>query len=293
MKSKLSQFTIIIALLFSAGCRKEKNEGSFKALFSYSVNGFITNFSNFTDFRNYTGPYAEYVWDFGDGDTSTLASPSHTYSSTGVYKVTLTATKSGQTSTFSDSVKIAGPKINVDGDFTDWEHIDFTYTSDDADAILKSVKVFLFGKDINFYVEGSSEMDFSEVQIFFNTDDNANTGFQVSDFPMGSGAEYNFYGEGLGVYTEVNAHRGGPADDDWDNVFSYDASDDESSPDGGPSFSSVVSLPNGNKAIEFSFPRALLGGVSKSISFAIYDDNASATIPTSGDASSKFIRVEF
>jgi hypothetical protein len=55
----------------------------------------------------------------------------------------------------------------------------------------------------------------------------------------------------------------------------------------------VSDLPNGNKAIEFAFPRALLGGVSNSISFAFYDDNTSATIPTSGDPSSKFITAEF
>jgi len=33
-----------------------------------------------------------YQWDFGDGGTSTLANPSHTYASTGVYAVTLTIT---------------------------------------------------------------------------------------------------------------------------------------------------------------------------------------------------------
>ena len=294
MKSKLFLITIIIAFFLGSGCSKVKNDGaSFKALFNFSVNGFVTNFSNFTDFRNYSGSYADYVWDFGDGDTSTLTSPSHIYSAIGEYQVTLTATKSGQTSTLSDKVKITGPKINIEGDFIDWEHIDFTYTSDDVNAILKRVKVFQFGRDINFYVEGSPEMDFSEVQMFFNTDDNTSTGFQVGDFPMGSGAEYNFYGEGLGVYTEVNAHQGGPDDDDWDNIFSFDASDEDSSPDGGPSFSGVVNLPNGNKAIEFSFPWPLLGGASKSISFAIYDDNSGGTIPTSGDASSKFLKVEF
>jgi PKD repeat protein len=293
MKSNFPLVAIVIALLLGSGCSKDNSEGPFMALFSFSVNGFVTNFSNFTDFRNYTGPYAEYTWDFGDGDSSIAASPSHTYGSIGKYLVTLTATKSGQTSTFSDSVTITGPKINIDGDFDDWEHIDFTYTSDKADAILKSVKVFQFGRDINFYLEGSSEMDFSEVQIFFNTDDNSSTGFQVSGFPMGSGAEYNFYGEGLGVYTEVNQHQGGPNDDDWDNIFYFDASDDETSSDGGPSFSSVVGLSNGNKAIEFSFPKALLGGVSGSISFAIYDDNTNGTLPTSGEASSKFLKVEF
>ena len=292
MKPKLS-LLIIAALFLGAGCSKDNDDASFKALFNVSVSGFTTNFSNFTDFSNYTGPYAEYSWDFGDGETSTLASPSHIYNAIGEYQVTLTATKSGQASTFSDKVTIKGPEIKIDGDFTDWEHIDFNYTSDDADAILKSVKVFESGGNINFYLEGSADMGFSEAQIYFNTDDDSSTGFQVGDFPMGSGADYNFYGEGLGTYTEVSAHQGAPDDDDWDNVFYFDASDDETSAEGGPSFSSVDDLPNGNKVIEFSFPRGLLGGVSNSVSFAIYDYSSSGTIPTSGDPSSKFIRAEF
>jgi PKD repeat protein len=292
MKPKLS-LLIITVLFLGAGCSKNEDDAPFKALFNFSVSGFNSNFSNFTDFRNYAEPYAEYSWDFGDGETSTLASPSHVYSAIGEYQVTLTATKSGQTSTFSDKVTIKGPEIKIDGDFTDWEHIDFIYTNDDADAILKSVKVFESGGNINFYVEGSGDMDFSEVQMYFNTDDDSSTGYQVGDFPMGSGADYNFYGEGLGVYTEVGAHQGGPDDDDWDNVFYFDASDDETSADGGPLFSSVDDLPSGDKIIEFSFPRGLLGGVSNSIGFAIYDNNSSATLPASGDPSSKFIRAEF
>jgi PKD repeat protein len=280
--------------MLASGCKKDDdNNAPFKALFSFSVSGFNTNFSNFTDFRNYSGPYAEYSWDFGDGETSTLASPTHTYADIGEYNVTLTATKAGQTSTFSDKVTIKGPEIKIEGDFSDWEHIDFVYTNDDPDAILKSVKVFESGGNVNFYVEGSGDMDFTEAQMFFNTDGDSGTGYQVGDFPMGSGAEYSFYGEGLGNYTEVNEHQGAPEDDDWDNIFYYDASDDETSNDGGPTFSSVSDLGNGNKAIEFSFPRALLGGVSHSIGFAFYDDNASATIPASGDAGSKFITAEF
>jgi len=40
------------------------------------------------------GGTTTYFWDFGDGNTSTQASPSHTYSSNGVYSVTLSVTNS-------------------------------------------------------------------------------------------------------------------------------------------------------------------------------------------------------
>ena len=49
-------------------------------------------------FNNCTIAGDTYEWDFGDGATSTAKNPTHTYDSTGTYKVTLTATpKSGNT----------------------------------------------------------------------------------------------------------------------------------------------------------------------------------------------------
>ena len=42
-------------------------------------------------FSNNSTNATGYEWDFGDGNTSTLSSPSHTYTATGVYTVTLSA----------------------------------------------------------------------------------------------------------------------------------------------------------------------------------------------------------
>jgi chitodextrinase len=45
------------------------------------------------------GRLTSYSWDFGDGSTSTLATPSHSYASAGTYRVTLTVTDEvGETS---------------------------------------------------------------------------------------------------------------------------------------------------------------------------------------------------
>jgi PKD repeat protein len=52
---------------------------------------------NFTDTSNTTG--ASYSWSFGDGGTSTLENPSHTYSNPGSYTVSLTVTNSSGTNT--------------------------------------------------------------------------------------------------------------------------------------------------------------------------------------------------
>lgn len=49
---------------------------------------------------------ASYLWEFGDGQTSTQTDPRHTYSNVGMYEVTLTANGSGGSSTTSQKVKI-------------------------------------------------------------------------------------------------------------------------------------------------------------------------------------------
>ena len=50
---------------------------------------------NFTDLS--TGPVTSWSWTFGDGGTSTLQNPSHTYTAAGTYTVSLTATGPGGT----------------------------------------------------------------------------------------------------------------------------------------------------------------------------------------------------
>ena len=45
-----------------------------------------------------TGPITNYFWNFGDGNTSTLTSPSHAYSTAGVYSVGLTVSGPGGSS---------------------------------------------------------------------------------------------------------------------------------------------------------------------------------------------------
>jgi PKD repeat protein len=62
------------------------------ANFTYNANNLVVQFTNASS--NYTS----LSWNFGDGKTSTSASPSHTYTSAGSYTVTLTATNGCATS---------------------------------------------------------------------------------------------------------------------------------------------------------------------------------------------------
>jgi PKD repeat protein len=53
-----------------------------------------------------------YVWDFGDGNSSTQTNPSHTYSSSGIYVVTLTGTLNGCTNTSLVTINVGGVTID-------------------------------------------------------------------------------------------------------------------------------------------------------------------------------------
>lgn len=63
--------------------------GQVNSSFSISTgSGCIDALVTFTDLS--TGPVVNWVWDFGDGNSSVLPSPTHTYESSGLYTITLT-----------------------------------------------------------------------------------------------------------------------------------------------------------------------------------------------------------
>ena len=73
--------------------------------FSSIVNGPLVNFTNLTTNAS------SYLWDFGDGNTSTEINPSHQYSLNGEYSVTLSATNDCGTTMVTQSVFITSSVI--------------------------------------------------------------------------------------------------------------------------------------------------------------------------------------
>ncbi len=65
--------------------------------------------SNIVTFANASSNALSYSWNFGDGNTSAIANPIHTYLADGVYTVVLTATNSCGTTTATQTVTIATP----------------------------------------------------------------------------------------------------------------------------------------------------------------------------------------
>jgi PKD repeat protein len=64
--------------------------------------------ATFTDATVSTAGGLTWSWDLGDGNTSTMQNPMHTYTAAGTYTVCLTVTDSCDVSTICDSVTVAG-----------------------------------------------------------------------------------------------------------------------------------------------------------------------------------------
>ncbi len=159
-------------------------------------------------FTNNTKNADTYEWDFGDGNTSTEANPTHVYDTHDVYQVTLTATAgNGLNASFTTSIDIQAP---VTADFTfeadpnDYRTIMFADSSQGAVSLL-----WEFGDGFQFigdnpshtYADGTYEVALTATSITGNTDVKTATvtissvfvpvvlesGFEDNSLPDGSG----------------------------------------------------------------------------------------------------------
>jgi PKD repeat protein len=78
------------------------NPGPVAAGFSFTVTGGTT-----VNFTNSSTGGTSYDWDFGDGNTSTLTDPSHTYTSSGTFTVTLIASNDCYSDTITKTVMVS------------------------------------------------------------------------------------------------------------------------------------------------------------------------------------------
>ena len=108
---------LVLALFTSAiiitACKKETTGEltSVKANFNYTS---TNKFAPAEFYFNNTSSYAtSYRWDFGDGSTSTLSEPIHTYTEIGTYNVKLIASANGKSSTITKSIDVIPPPTKV------------------------------------------------------------------------------------------------------------------------------------------------------------------------------------
>jgi PKD repeat protein len=273
---------LLMTSLVIGSCSKEE-ESSLKAVFSYVPDGFKVSFTNFS-----TGAKT-YLWDFNDGsEGSTLKNPVHIFTATGEYTVKLTAYVGEEESVFEDIVVILGPNIKIDGDFSDWEYVVYSFENEtDKGGTLRAVKTFAYGNSINFYFEGTSDMTFTVFDMFINSDNDPETGFLSWQWPAGSGADYLLEGspaDGWGsVYIQTDPAGHGWS---WDEVATFDNA---------CKFSAVKTAGEGN-AIEFSIDKTKLGTVSGYITFSISELNESweavGSLPAKEEPTSAFLSVK-
>ena len=275
---------VALIMLCISACKKNDQGSGTKAVFSYVADGFNVNFTNFS--RN----ASEFSWDFGDGsgETSTKKSPQHIFKSKGDFLVTLTAKQGSNVSTFTDTVSIIGPNIKIDGDFTDWQYVDYSFTNTDLTngGTLLGIKTFASPTDINFYLEGTPAMQFAIIDIYIDADNNPKTGFTTGQYPLGSGAEFLFEGSLVGGWGSLYTHTGDPTAFSFSPIF--DIADVLH-------YSAIKSV-SGKNAIEFSIKKDKLGTLKSAINFCIVESTSGyaqlGSIPANNTAASGFLQVK-
>ena len=90
--------------------------------FTSTTTGLTANFTNTS-----TGA-TSYSWAFGDGNTSTLQNPSHTYAQQGTYSVCLTVTGPCGTNTTCSTINFSCPTPNVNFSFTNI-NLNYSFTN--------------------------------------------------------------------------------------------------------------------------------------------------------------------
>ena len=105
---------ILLVSLAVASCRKDPAPEPSAVIASFQYDVSETDWAEVT-FTNYSVNATSHAWDFGDGNTSTETSPTHTFGAGGSYEVTLTATGLEGSASKTETIIITDP--NTAGTF--------------------------------------------------------------------------------------------------------------------------------------------------------------------------------
>jgi PKD repeat protein len=111
LSSTLAQYYQLISdnTLFNSTNDWNLNINKPTANFSESISG---NTATFTNLSTSIANTLNYSWNFGDGNTSSIASPSHTYTSSGTYTITLIASNCIFSHTITKKIQVGALSIN-------------------------------------------------------------------------------------------------------------------------------------------------------------------------------------
>lgn len=120
-KVRICPFIYIVCLLLFAACSNEDNAGKDIPSATFSIapeRGQIEGEIQFTNASYGGSGNFTYVWDFGDGTTSTEENPKHVYNEKGIFVVSLTITdSSGRSNLYRKTIEITD-KVVEKGDLT-------------------------------------------------------------------------------------------------------------------------------------------------------------------------------
>ena len=103
----------VALMLVATACQKNNNGPGNNVIASFSISGYEAAAPADITFINFSNSATSYFWNFGDGSTSTLFNPHHTYNAAGTYLVQLTATGPSGSQTICKLVSIANSPANT------------------------------------------------------------------------------------------------------------------------------------------------------------------------------------
>ncbi len=248
LSSSLALLAGLVFFLSSCGSDDPDPIAKPVASFTSTIEGKTVTFTN-TSTNGKT-----YSWDFGNSESATTESPSHTYAANGTYVVKLTTTNESGSDESAAAIEVINVKI--DGDFAEWA--DVTAVNNTGTGSITEVKIDNLSKDkLYVYVKGTSEMtSFFDFYLDLDYDKSGaadTTGFIVSLYPAVKkmGADVLF--EGFFGSTQGRNDFGGM----FYGVFLADAGNDFGARDEPTldanmlTYSELVSV-DGGFALEFS-----------------------------------------
>lgn len=200
LMKKLALSGILIAVMIITGCGDSEDPLSApEASFTHVISGKEVVFTNTS-----VGDEVTYAWDFGDDETSTEESPSHTYAANGTYVVKLVATNDAGEDESTVVLEIIN--IAIDGDLSDWDDVASLVECSEGCGFLTKLKVEnLENNKLFVYVEANGDMnplnadEGTVIQIMLDVDNDPTTGADVCWLWNQAGEDFMFEGTFLGA----------------------------------------------------------------------------------------------